>query len=146
MKKALVFTFCFFLFHLVNGQVCKEIANYYESIDTTNRPVYLVVEKMPEILESTNLMKLFQDSEILKGLECRPIKVWFAFIIETDSSLTNIEVCANMLECNDSLLQSETAILNERVKSLLKNTKSNSGILNGEKVAVACTSYIRYEL
>ncbi len=145
MRKVFLFFLCFFLFQFVNGQVCNEIKNYYESIDTTERPVYLVVDKMPEIFESINLMNLFRDSKILKELECCPIRIWFAFTVESDSTLSNVRACANMINCNDSLIQSETILLNDRVENLLKNTKSNPGILNGEKVAVYCIRNIHYE-
>ena len=145
MRKILLLFLCFFLFQFVNGQVCNEIKNYAESIDTTERPVYLVVDKMPEIFDSINLMNLFRDSKILKELECCPIRIWFAFTVESDSTLSNVRACANMVNCNDSLIQSETILLNDRVETLLKNTKSKPGILNGEKVAVYCISYIHYE-
>jgi len=145
MRKILLFFLCFSLFHFANGQICNEIKNYYESIDTTERPVYLVEDKMPEILETMNLMNLFKDSEILKELECCPIKIWFAYTVETDSTLSNIKACARMINCNDSTMLRETILLNDRVENLLRNTKSNPGILNGEKVAVCLISYIHYE-
>lgn len=147
MKKQLVIFFlCFFSIQFVIGQECKDkITNYYESLDTTVRPVYLVVDQMPELFESTYFMKLLYDNEILKGLNCCPVKVWFSFVVEQDGSITNIEICPRMVDCDERLQQKETIIFKERLENLLKQTKTTSGILNGEKVAVACISNIHFE-
>jgi len=134
------------LVNYVNGQDClKEIENYYSSIDTTNRPVFRTVEKIPEILNGEFFMKLINQSQLFDSLQCCPIKMRIRFVVEPDSTLSNIQVCTKMMFCNDESIAVESRKFNDRLTELLSNIKSASGELNGKKVAVACTVPIHFE-
>ena len=129
-----------------NGQDCLEnIEQYYLSIDTTHRPVFKVVEKHPEILNGKFVMKMTHQSQLFDSLQCCPIKVWIGLVVEPDSILTNIQVCTNMMLCDDEVVVEESEKFNNRITELLSNVKSIPGELNGKKVAVACILPIHFE-
>jgi len=134
------------LVNYANGQDClKEIENYYSSIDTTNRPVFKFVEVMPEILNGVSFIKVINQSQLFDSLQCCPIKVRIGFVVEPDSTLTNIKVCTKMMFCNDENIAVESKKFNDRLTELLSKIKSAAGELNGKKVAVACTVPIYFE-
>ena len=56
MKKTVIIILTFIgLANYANGQDClKNFEDYYSSIDTTDRPVFRLVEKMPEIFGSVS--------------------------------------------------------------------------------------------
>jgi len=148
MRKIVIIVLIFIgLANYANGQDCfKKNEDYYLSIDTTDRPVFRFVEKMPEILNREFIMKTLPfQSQLFDSLQCCPIRVWIGFVVETDSTLTNIQVCTKMMFCDEELIVMETEKFNNRMIELLSNVKSISGELNGEKVAVACIIPIHFE-
>ena len=141
MKKTIIIILTFIIFvHYANGQDCLK-KDFYSSIDTTNRPVFKFVEKMPEILNGKFFMKTINQSQLFDSLQCCPFKVWIGLVVETDSTLTNIQVCTKMIFCkdeDDEFIATETKKFNNKMTELLSNIKSIPGELNGEKVAVFC--------
>jgi len=140
MKKISIIIFLSAFSYLnVVGQECKEnIINYFDSLDTTKREVYLVVDKRPEILENNELGRLIMQSEVFNGLNCCPFKVYIGLVIEPDSSISNIQICTKMMFCSEETdIESETVKFNDRLEKFIKNIKSSPGLKNGEKVAVS---------
>ena len=134
MKKSVLIILTFIgLANYANGQDCfKSFDDYYSSIDTTYRPVFKFVEKMPEILNGNFVMKMINQSPLLDSLQCCPVKVRIGFVVELDSTLTNIQVCTKMMFCDDNLIDEETQKFNHRITKLLSKIKSVPGELNGK--------------
>jgi hypothetical protein len=107
------------------GQDCRyEVSKYFSRLDTSERPVYQFVDEMPGILNNDIFMKLLSsDSGLLKDIKCCPLRVWINFVVEPDSSLTNIVVCTKMEFCNDSIAINESRMFNNRIKDLLKSLR-----------------------
>jgi hypothetical protein len=148
VKKTVIIILTFIgLANYANGQDClNSIEQYYLSIDTTFRPVFKSVEKYPEILNNRDfLMKTGRQSQLFDSLQCCPVKVQIRFVVESDSTLTNIQVCTKMMFCDDEIIATETDKFNNRMTELLSNVKSIPGELNGKKVAVVCIVPIHFE-
>ena len=147
MKKNILIILTFIgLANYAKGQDClKSFEDYYLSIDTTYRPVFKFVEKMPEISDGKLVMKIISQTPLLDSLQCCPIKVWIGLVVEPDSTLTNIRVCTKMMFCDDSLTDEEAQKFNCRIAKLLHEIKSAPGELNGEKVAVTCILPIHFD-
>jgi len=148
MKKIVIILLTFIgLANYANGQDClKSFEDYYSSIDTTDRPVFRFTGKMPEILNGELIMKILPfQSQLFDSLQCCPIRVWIGLVVETDSTLTNIQVCTKMMFCDDKIITMDTEKFNHRMTELLSNVKSAAGELNGEKVATACIIPVHFE-
>jgi len=134
------------LANYASGQDClKSIEDYYFSIDTTYRPVFKFVEKMPEILSGEFFMKMTNQSQLFDSLQCCPIRVRIGLVVEPDSTLTNIQVCTEMMFCDENIIDKESKKFNQRIVKLFSNMKSAPGELNGKKVAVTCIIPIHFE-
>jgi len=147
MKKSILIILIFIgLENYANGQDClKSFEDYYSSIDTTDRPVFKFVEKMPEILDGKLIIKIINQTPLLDSLQCCPIKVWIGLVVESDSTLTNIQVCTKMMFCDENIFDKESEKFNHRITKLFSNIKSTPGELNGKKVAVTCIIPIHFE-
>ena len=147
MKKSILIILTFIgLANYTNGQNClKFYENYYSSIDTTDRPVFKFAEKMPEILNGEYIMKTAHQSQLFDSLQCCPIKVWIGLVVESDSTLTNIQVCTKMMFCDDNVINVEAEKFNQRIARILDDIKSAPAELNGKKVAITCIIPIHFE-
>jgi len=147
MKKSILIILTFIgLANYANGQDCfKFYEDYYSSIDTTYRPVFKFVEKMPEILDEKFIMKMIPQLQLFDNLQCCPFKVWIGLVVEPDSTLTNIQICTKMMFCDDNIIEAEAKKFNQRITKLLSNIKSAPGELNGKKVAVTGMLPIHFE-
>ncbi len=145
MRDVLIIILFFSVINIANGQDClHEIKDYYSSIDTTERPVFRIAAEMPEIMKPEVFMEIL-GYQVFDSLKCCPIRVWCCFVVEPDSSLTNIKVCTKMMFCDNKIINSETEKFNDKVIQQLNNRKSKPGKHNGKNVAVACVMPIRYE-
>lgn len=146
MKKIILILLIFGFANYANGQDClKSFEDYYSSIDTTNRPVFKFVEKMPEISSGEFVLKMISQSQLFENLQCCPIRVWIGLVVEPDSTITNIKVCTKMIFCEDNIIDTESKMFNHRVTELLNEIKSAPGELNGEKVASTCIIPIHFD-
>jgi len=134
------------LANYAKGQDClKSFDDYYSSIDTSDRPVFKFAEKMPEIFDGEFIMKMIRQWQLFDSLHCCPFKVWIGLVVESDSTLTNIQVCTKMMFCDDNIIEVETKKFNQKIKKILCNIKSSPAELNGEKVAVTFILPIHFE-
>lgn len=146
MKKVILIILVFVFADNINGQNCfKNFEDYYSSIDTTDRPVFRFVEKEPEIFNGEVVLETILQSQLFKNLQCCPIRVLIGFVVEPDSTLTNIHVCPRMLFCEEDIINKESKTFIQSLTELLGNIKSAPGILNEEKVAVAFLIPIHFE-
>jgi hypothetical protein len=131
----------------IQGQSCMDsIKNYPSHIDTVVRKVVIFADEMPSILMDNTLFDLINKEIELNDLQCCPIYVWFKFVAEIDSSLTNILVCPQFAACDSTdLIERETKILVNRFTKLFSGIKTSPGKLNGRPIAVAHHSRIHYE-
>lgn len=123
------------------------LKNYPNTIDTTSRPVYRLVDNMPEILTDSNLSLFFAERiHIINGSKCFPIYVSYGFVVEADSSISNIMICPTLMFCDDNV---KIDILeNEYIKQLtdeVQKIKTSAGSLNGKKVAVYAIGRMHFD-
>lgn len=111
---------------------------YHNTIDTTKRIVYLFVETMPELTESNTIMKFFRNNLIINdSSSCFPLYIYYGFVIEKDSTISNVMICPELYFCNETTsMEKIKKELIEWLTTKLLQQKSSVGILNGEKVAV----------
>jgi len=135
------------IFGFANGQDCKfKFDDYCSDMDTTLRPVYIVVDSMPELSKNGNILKFMRENVMDIKSSCCPIYVWYGFIIEPDSSLTNIKVCPQLEFCADSVeYETEVKAFTDRLITNLENKKVVPGHHNKEKVAVVMYGRIHFE-
>jgi hypothetical protein len=144
-KKILIILTLIGFVNYANGQDCfKFHEDYYSSIDTTDRPVFKFAEKMPEIFGGEFIMKIIPQWQLFDSLQCCPFKVWIGLVVESDSTITNIQVCTKMMFCDDNIIEIETKKFNQKIAELLSNVKSSPAELNGEKVALTCILPIHF--
>jgi len=105
-------------------------------LDTLTRPVYLDVDKRPERMESLEVMRIFLENNILEGLTCCAKKAWIVFVVEADSSLSNIQVCSEIgKKSAKTNIEKETNIFNARVKDIFVEIKLSPAMKDGKMVA-----------
>lgn len=124
-----------------------EFKEYKNTIDTTKRPVYSFVETMPELAETNNIMEFFRRNiNVADSSSCFPIYVYYGFVVEKDSTISNVMICPELRFCNDTLGQEilRQKLIVNLTTQLLKQ-KSSVGILNGEKVAVYSQGRIHFD-
>lgn len=128
------------------GQDCMKIEDYISTIDTSDRQICLFAEVMPEIMTSNKIIsQLSFNKNLMDSLQCCPLYVNLYFVVEIDSTLSNINVCSKMTFCNDSVINSESEMFNKKIKQILSKTKSAPGKHNGEDVAIPVITPIHYE-
>jgi len=78
---------------LIKAQECKDlIKSYYNSLDTTERKVYLIVDEMPSYFDSNqNILSVFSDCIDFKEIKCCPNYIWYAFVIENNGTIRACE-------------------------------------------------------
>ncbi len=108
MKK--IFTILVFMLFCggLFAQDCSIFYRNYESKLLENQSIFRAASDAPEISEYSRFtINLISSSK----LEACPVKVYSAFVIEPDSSLSNIFVCARMM-CMDNSCDEEQAKTN----------------------------------
>ncbi|HAN76950.1 MAG TPA: hypothetical protein DCQ31_03830 [Bacteroidales bacterium] len=138
MRKLLLFNLLFFMFiGTVIAQDCKtEYQDYVEKLRLDNS---IFFNSTMELNQSQTFAKNIIDS--IKPTAC-PFKIKIAFVIELDSSLSNIFVCAKMncfnSACDEAIekLKFESDILNYFKSLKLKQGTYDDGILIRSHVAI----------
>ena len=74
--------------------------DYFSSIDTSNRPVYLCVDSMPELTKMNNFLFFIRENLTNVDNDCCPFYIWIGLVIEPDSTISNIFVCPE-LDCGN---------------------------------------------
>jgi hypothetical protein len=145
--KAIVTILAILIFELANGQDCRfKFDDYWSKIDTTLRPVYIMVDSMPEVIKNGNILSFMRDNILEIKSSCCPIYIWYGFVIEADSTLTNIMVCPQLEFCNDTVdLVKENQLFQSELLTNLKKQKVAPGFLKKEKVAVMSYGRIHFE-
>ncbi|WP_439182647.1 hypothetical protein [Carboxylicivirga taeanensis] len=130
----------------IHGQTCKDsLRNYLATIDTTERKVVFIAEEMPDIFSSSEFFMKKNKEIRLDELSCCPIYVWFAFVVETSGTLSNIVVCPQFIACDSLSIESNSKILKAQFIRLFENIHTNPGKIDGKPVAIAHTSRVHYE-
>jgi hypothetical protein len=149
VKKSILIILTFIgLANYANGQNCLDgfLEDYYLSIDTTDRPIFKFAEKMPEIFDIEKFAKTTHQWQLFdSSLLCCPFRVHIGFVVETDSTLSNIRVCTKMMFCDDEIIAAQSEMFNNRITELLRNVKSIPGESMGKKVAVVCRFPIHFD-
>lgn len=120
------------------NECVANLKEYKNTIDTTKRTVYSFVETMPELTEIDNIMEFFHENmNIADSSSCFPLYIYYGFVVEIDSSISNVMICPELRFCDDTLAQEifKQKLIEKLTTELLKQ-KSSVGILNGKKVAV----------
>jgi len=145
--RAIVTILTILIFELANGQDCRfDFKDYHQNIDTTKRPVYFTVDSMPDLMSTGKLLRFMTEKIHSIDNNCCPIYVWYGFVIEPDSTLSNIATCPQFYFCNDSIdLVLETEYFNKKLKDKLMNCKVKPGLQNGKRVAVSTVGRIHFE-
>ncbi len=81
------------------SQDCRVFYQVYEEQLLKDKTILRVAGEAPEIFEYSRFL---MDVVASLKLEACPFKVYTAFVIEPDSSLSNIFVCSRMMCMNDS--------------------------------------------
>jgi hypothetical protein len=118
---------------------CKTILkNYSNTIDTSKRPVYRVVDKMPDIMTDSKLLEYFAKRiDLVDSSKCFPIYISYGFVVEADSSISNIMICPTLMFCDEN--EKIDLVEQKYIKQLsgeIQNIKTSAGSLNGKNVAV----------
>lgn len=123
------------------------LKGYKNTIDTTKRAVYSFVEIMPELTETANLMEFFRNNiRVADSSNCFPIYIYYGFVIEKDSTVSNVMICPELRFCNDTSTQKiNKQVLIENLTLKLLKQKSSVGIRNGKKVAVYTQGRIHFD-
>jgi len=131
----------------LQGQGCKDsISNYLSIIDTTERKVVLIAEEMPDLFDNNTFLTKIGNEIKLSELSCCPIYVWYAFVIETDGTLSNILICPECYSCDSlDIEEKDSKILKAQFNKLFKDIRTNPGKIHGKPVAIAIISRIHYE-
>jgi len=133
---------------LINAQECKGfLNNYYNSLDTTERKVYLIVDEMPSFFDDNqNILKVFSDCIDFKEIKCCTNFIWYAFVIENNGAITNIQVCPTFWDCENEIdIEISKKSVIERYTKVISEIKTTSGKLNNNPVAIAHISRVHYE-
>ncbi len=140
---------CFIFNSYCYGQNdCKvTLKDYQNTIDTTQRPVYILVDSMPDILTSSKILKFFSDKiQVPNSSNCFPIYIYYGFVIEKDCSISNVFICPTLEFCDDyDKLEIEKQKIIEYLTNEVLKIKTNAGMLNGEKVAVKSVGRIHFD-
>lgn len=127
---------------------CKmTLKDYKNTIDTSQRPVYLFVDSMPNILSSNNIANFFTDKiQVIDSSKCFPLYIYYGFVVEKDSSISNVFICPQLDFCEDydNLEIEQQKMIDCLTKELLK-VKTKPGQLNKEKVAVYTVGRIHFD-
>jgi hypothetical protein len=114
------------------------LKNYPNTIDTSKRPVYRLVDNMPEILTNSKLLEFFATKiHLIDSSKCFPIYISYGFVVEADSSISNIMICPTLMFCDD--YEKVDLVEQKYIKLLtdeIQKIKTNVGFLNGKSVAV----------
>lgn len=147
MNKHLILLFTVFCPLLVYSQTNKlNIHKYVSEIDTNNRKVYIIVDKMPELIKEPFYLHKKLATINFDTLKNRPSNVYFAFIVEIDGTLSNIKIHPEFQFCNEiEILESERQYIVQQFTQLLSSIKTTTGTLNNQPVAVAFISKIHYD-
>lgn len=131
----------------LQGQTCKDsLRNYISNIDTTTRKVFLIAEEMPDLFTDVSFFKQISNNVDLSELSCCPIYVWYAFVVETDGTLSNIKVCPQFISCDSKDIEEKDAEnLKKQWTTIFKDIQTNPGKIDGKPVAIAHSSRIHYE-
>lgn len=131
----------------LQAQECEDlIMNYFSQIDTTERKVVLIAEEMPSIFKDNSLFNKLSKEIKSYDLSCCPIYVWYAFIVETDGTLSNIMICPQFMYCDSpDIIDENTKILTDQFNEVFSKIKTKPGKINNKPVAVANISKIHYE-
>jgi hypothetical protein len=145
--KTLLSLILLLLIESIQAQDCKDsIKNYSSYIDLTKRNVVLFADERPGIFKDNSLPDLINREINLDDIKCCPMYIWFAFIVETDSTLSNIVVCPQFAFCDSTeLISREGILLKDRFRKLFSGIKTAPGLLNGHPIAVEHYSKIHYE-
>jgi hypothetical protein len=127
----------------VFSQECYDEYKNYELRLQKNKSINYFVDEMPEITQNISFAKGLLDAIQLTAC---PFKVQVAFVIEPDSSLSNIFVCAKMMcmtdTCNENSAKNK---FENDLKNKLKSSKFKPGKHNGKLVPVLVSFPIHYE-
>ncbi len=143
MRKILIALFGLFILNCCYCQVeCKNVVeNYPNTIDISKRPVYLVVDSMPDIITGPKLFEFFGEKVplILDSSKCFPVQIYYGFVVEADGTITNAIICPKFMYCdeNENIDLIKQKFINQLTAEIMK-LKTNAGLLKGKKVAV-CT-------
>jgi len=142
----LILLLLLFIGFSIHGQTCKDsLRNYLATIDTTERKVVFIAEEMPDLFDSNTFFKKVSKEIKLDELSCCPMYVWFAFVVETSGTLSNIVVCPQFISCDSLSIESNSKILKAQFFRLFEDIHTNPGKIDGKPVAIAHTSRIHYE-
>src|SRR5690554_1855211 len=117
------------------NECVANLKEYKNTIDTTKRTVYSFVETMPELTEIDNIMEFFHENmNIADSSSCFPLYIYYGFVVEIDSSISNVMICPELRFYDDTLAQEifKQKLIEKLTTELLKQ-KSSVGILNGKK-------------
>jgi hypothetical protein len=148
LGKIKILSVLFISMNCFSQENCENLLEIYRNtIDTTNRSVYAIVETMPDMTETNNVMNFFrQNIKFSEGTGCFPIYIYYGFVVERDSSITNVMICPQFVFCNDSVgEQVERQKIIDLFTNELLNKKSSVGLLQGKKVAVYTQGRIHFD-
>lgn len=128
------------------AQECRDsISKYFSIIDTAKRDVAIFVDEEPEILKNSLLSDLISN-EISN---CAPKycidRIRIAFIVETDSTLSNIIVCPKSDKSNIPDIDIEENRIKHCLVNLFQNIKTSPAKKNGIPIARFYFSIIIFE-
>jgi hypothetical protein len=141
MRKIIIVMFGLFFYNHCHCQIdCKNVfKNYPNTIDQSKRPVYQIIENMPDIMTDSKLSKFFFEKVPLieNSSKCFPVEIYYGFVVEADGSITNIMICPKFMFCdeNGNIDLIKQKFSNQLTAEIMK-IKTNAGLLNGKKVAV----------
>lgn len=149
MRKILMLLLGLLLHNLCYCQLdCKmAFENYSKTIDTTKRPVYSVVESMPDIIVGSKLIEFFSKNvQLTEKFKCFPFYIHYGFVVEVDGSITNVMFCPTLRFCdeNEDIGSIEQKYIQQLSAEIVK-IKSTAGILNGKKVAVYTIGRVHFD-
>jgi hypothetical protein len=135
------------IFNCLNAQPCRvEIKNYHSKLNTTSRNIYMIVDDMPDFLNCSQVILMKFSNIDFSSLKCCPIYVWFAFVIENDSRITNILICPEFMFCENEIdLANDTKSVVLQFTKIISEIKTSPGKLNKQPVAFAYISKVYYE-
>ena len=149
MRKILIVFIALIFYNYCFCQIdCQQILkNYPNTIDISKRPVYQIVERMPEIMTNSKLLEFFLKSfRHIDNSKCFPIYIYYGFVVEADCSISNIMICPTLRFCdeNENIDLLEQKYIKQITDDIIK-IKTNAGLLNGKKVAVYTSGRVHFD-
>jgi hypothetical protein len=96
-----------------------------------------MVDSMPEVIKNGNILSIMRDNILEIKSSCCPIYIWHGFVIEADSTLTNIMVCPQLEFCNETVdLVKENQLFQSELLTNLK--KQKVAVMSYDRIHFEC--------